>query len=77
MNEFNMEVLATNLRIERAKKRMTQEQVAKAIGASQAAVQKWESGESVPLIEAVALLAQLYGTTVDDLIGFKSVKHSA
>lgn len=77
MSKFNMDTLAANLRGERAKKRMSMEQVAKAIGVSSSTIKNWESGENIPLIDSIASLAELYGTTVDDLIGFKKAQHSA
>lgn len=71
MSKFDMGVLAANLRGERAKARMSQEQVAKAIGGSQGAVQKWESGECVPAVDSVFALAALYGVGIDELCGWK------
>ena len=71
MSKFDMETLAANLRGERAKARMTQEQVARAIGGSQGSVQKWEAGEVVPAVDSVYALASLYGVGISELCGWK------
>ena len=46
----------------------SQEQVAEKIDISRQAYAKWESGATVPDIEKAALLAEVYGVTVDSLI---------
>lgn len=45
----------------------SQEEVAEKIGISRQAYAKWEKGETVPDIEKCALLADLYGTSLDQL----------
>ena len=50
----------------------SQEEVAEKIGISRQAYAKWESGKTVPDIEKCALLADLYGTSVDGLIRTQS-----
>ena len=77
MSGFDMEILADNLRAERVRARMSQKDVADAIGASPAAVQKWEAGESVPLIGSVYSLADLYGIGIDKLCGWNKAEQSA
>lgn len=71
MSKFEMATLAANLRGERAKARMSQEQVARAIHSSQGAVQKWESGECVPGVDSVFALAELYGVGPSELCGWQ------
>ncbi len=46
----------------------SQEAVAEKIGISRQAYAKWETGATIPDIEKCALLAEVYGTTVDSLI---------
>ncbi len=46
----------------------SQEKTAERIGISRQAYAKWESGESIPDIEKCALLASLYGVSIDSLI---------
>ena len=54
---------------QRVKAHMSRQQVADAIGKSLSAVTMWERGERKPSREALYLLAQLYGVTVDVLMG--------
>lgn len=60
--EFN------NLKLYRKQSGMTQEQVAEKLGVSRQAVAKWENGESLPDIENIIALSDLYGTSVDYLV---------
>lgn len=46
----------------------SQEQVAEKIGISRQAYAKWENGATVPDVEKCSLLAELYGTSIDNLI---------
>ena len=46
----------------------SQEALAEKIGISRQAYAKWEKGATVPDIEKCALLASVYGTTIDSLI---------
>ena len=48
---------------------LTTVQLAQKIGLTQAAVSQWESGKKVPGIETISRLADLYGVTVDYLLG--------
>lgn len=46
----------------------SQEEIAEKIGISRQAYGKWEKGETIPDIEKCALLASIYGITIDSLI---------
>lgn len=46
----------------------SQEVIAEKIGISRQAYAKWESGATIPDIEKCSLLAEVYGTTIDNLI---------
>lgn len=46
----------------------SQEEIAEKIGISRQAYGKWEKGETIPDVERCALLATVYGVTVDSLI---------
>ena len=48
---------------------LTTVQLAQKMGLTQAAVSQWESGKKVPGIETISRLADLYGVTVDYLLG--------
>lgn len=49
---------------------MTQEDIADKVGVSRQTVAKWESGESVPDLEKSKLLADVLGTSLDDLVNY-------
>lgn len=63
-----MDNLADKLKELRIEKGLTQDQVAKAIGVSQAAVNRWESEKRVPNYKYVFKLAQFFGCTTDFLM---------
>ena len=46
----------------------SQETLAEKLNISRQAYAKWEKGQSVPDIERCALLAEIFGTTMDDLV---------
>ncbi len=52
----------------------SQEAIAERIGISRQAYAKWESGATIPDIEKCALLAEVYGTTIDSLIRTEPVE---
>lgn len=52
----------------------SQEEIAGKIGISRQAYSKWETGATVPDIEKCALLASVYGVTVDSLIKTESAE---
>ena len=52
----------------RTKRSMTQEQLAEKIGVSRQSVSKWESGASIPDLERIVSMSQLFGVTTDYLL---------
>lgn len=50
---------------------MTQEQLAEAMGVSFAAVSKWERGVATPELDTIVELADLFGVSVDALLGYE------
>lgn len=52
----------------RKKAKMTQAEVAKKLGVSDAAVCQWEKGETMPTAARLLQIAKLYGCTVDKLL---------
>ena len=56
-----------NLKLFRQKNGYTQEQIAEKLSVSRQAVAKWESGSSLPNIENMIALADLYDMSVDAL----------
>lgn len=57
-----------NLRALREKKGMTQEQLAEQMEVSRQTVSKWESGVSLPEMEKMIQLTELFGCTMDGLL---------
>jgi transcriptional regulator with XRE-family HTH domain len=55
---------------------LTQAAVAKALGVHPITVTRWESGKLTPSAELLVSLAQLYGMTVDALLGMKIEGHA-
>ena len=66
-------MLKENLTMLRRMHGFSQEEIAEKIGISRQAYAKWESGSTVPDIEKCALLAQVYGTTLDGLVKTETV----
>ena len=66
---FNMdninEVIAKNLMTLRKQHKMTQLELAQKLNFSDKSISKWEKGESLPSIEILVQLAQIYGVTLD------------
>ena len=44
-------------------------EVAEILGISQVSVWQWENGKALPRADKLPALAELYGCTIDDLIG--------
>lgn len=63
-----MEFAFNSLKLFRQKYGYTQEQIAEKLGVSRQAVAKWERGDSLPDIENVIALADLYDVSVDSLV---------
>lgn len=61
-------ILADKIIINRKKLNMTQEDLAAEINVSRQAVSKWESAQSLPEMEKIILLSDLFGVSVDYLI---------
>ena len=54
---------------------LTQYDAAKKLGISQAAISSYERGVKAPRVNVVANMAQLYGCSIEELLG-RSVKRS-
>ena len=63
------DVLPTRLRMERARIKKTQKQVAEETGITAAAICNYENGDRVPTLQTLALLADFYGASIDYLVG--------
>lgn len=62
-------VVAANLRELRARRNLTQDQVARAVGCHESAVSRWESGTRLPPCTDIIELADLFGVSCDELLG--------
>lgn len=60
----------------RKEQHMTQADLAKKLNISPQAVSKWETGESIPDIEMLEILSDLYGLTLDELIKGKEATNA-
>lgn len=58
-----------NLQLLRKRNGIFQEELAEACAVSRQAVNKWESGESLPTIEKLIFLAKFFEVTLDELVG--------
>ncbi len=68
MREIN---LAAKIVQYRKARDLTQEELANYIGVSKAAVSKWETGQSLPDIALLPVIAAYFNTSVDDLIDYQ------
>lgn len=50
---------------------MTQEELAKRVGVSQPAIAQFEAGKNTPKLYVTIKLAEVLGTTIDDLVTHK------
>ena len=69
--------LAENIKKFRKERKMTQEQLAEAMGVSVSAVYKWESSQSTPEINLILEMADLFNTSTDVLLGYEWRNNSA
>ena len=61
----------------RLAKGLTQEQLAELLTISTAAVSKWETKNTYPDITMLFPLAEIFGVTVDELLGYAEAKAKA
>lgn len=69
--------IGTNIKRLRTAKDITQEQLSVAMNVSNAAVSKWERGETYPDITLLQPLAYYFGVTLDELMGYDQEKIQA
>lgn len=55
----------------RHKRKITQEQLADFLGVTKASVSKWETGNTMPDIQILPLLAGYFDVSVDELLGYE------
>lgn len=59
--------MLTKLKVLRVKKRMSQSDLAKALGTTQMTVSAWETGRSTPRPPMMQKIADYFGVSKDDL----------
>jgi transcriptional regulator with XRE-family HTH domain len=64
-----MKNLNERLKEVRTEKNISQSRLAKDTGLSQSAISFWESGDRLPSIQAVIILAKYYNVSADYLLG--------
>ncbi len=69
--------LGSNISKLRKEHSMTQEQLAEALGVTFASVSKWERGVATPELGLIAEMADLFGVSLDALVGFEMLNSSA
>ena len=68
MDNFQFATIFMN---NRKKLNVTQEDIARFMGVSRAAVSKWEKGQSYPDISLLPKLATYFNVSIDELLGYK------
>ena len=63
--------LAENIKSFRKERKMTQEQLAEALGVTVGAVHKWEKDLSTPDLSLIFAMTDLFGTSTDVLLGYE------
>ena len=63
--------IGTNIKRLRVNKGITQEQLGEALGVSGQAVSKWENESALPDILFLPKLAEYFGISIDELMGYK------
>jgi len=69
--------IGMNIKRLRLAKGLTQEQLAELLSISTAAVSKWEAKNTYPDITMLFPLAEIFGVTVDELLGYDEAKAKA
>ena len=63
------DILPTRLRMERARIKETQTQVADSVGITTAAISDYEGGNRMPTLQTLVKIADYYGASLDYLVG--------
>ncbi len=61
--------LGNQIRINRRRMNLTQEQLAEKFGTSPQAISRWEIGATYPDIEMLPMIASFFETSIDALLG--------
>lgn len=69
---FDMEYFSKQLRVKRAERGWSQDDLAKKSGISRNAIVRYESGMNEPMFTSVCALADAFGCSIGDFVGPKS-----
>ena len=69
METVNLKIFATRLRELRTERNISQHTLAKETGLTQTAITYWETGQRIPNLKAVILLARYFNVSIDYLVG--------
>ena len=64
-------IIGNNIKRIRQNKGVTQEQLGDIIGVTGQAISKWENGSALPDIQVLPKLADYFGISIDELMGYK------
>ena len=65
---MNLEIVSKNLIKLRQSNNWTQDVIAKKLNVSRQAISKWETGTSVPSVEALLSLSKLYNISINEIL---------
>lgn len=71
---LNLKIIGNKIEKHRKEKNMTQYELADSLFVTHQAVSKWENGKSVPSIEVLLLLTQLFDISIDYLLADVEIK---
>lgn len=63
------EAFATALRVERARRNLSQAEVAEAVGTTPSAICNYEQGRRMPSVQTLAKFADFFGVSLDRMAG--------
>lgn len=66
-----VDIFKYRLKRARRKAKYTMSRAAKKIGVQQATISRYESGKTIPAVDRVAAMAELYGVSIDWLCGME------
>ena len=58
----------SGIRFYREQRKMTQEELAKAMGVTQGTVTHWENGRRVPKLEHMKQMSRIFGVSIEQLL---------
>lgn len=67
--KFDVQVFAGNIRANRARMKLTQDELSARSGVSQPSIKNYENELAVPSVENACKLADVFGVTLNDLVG--------